>query len=96
MSAFDPHDHPILLPDQDVAGEPDTIGSDLAVVRRVRLMANQQVPVHLNHFGGSAHAEFGSLLYVVEPVAGFTTRNRIQDFNSGDRSNPCPVGFLGH
>ena len=54
------------------------------------------IPGTINHFGGSAHAEFGSVLPVVEPVSGFTTRTRIQDFNSGDRSNPCPVGFFGH
>jgi hypothetical protein len=54
------------------------------------------IPGTINHFGGGANAEFGSALRVVEPVGGFTTRTRIQDFNSGDRSNPCPVGLFAH
>ncbi len=54
------------------------------------------IPGTINHFGGSAHAEYGSLLRVVEPIPPFTTRSRIQDFNSGDRSNACPVGLFGH
>jgi hypothetical protein len=54
------------------------------------------IPGTINHFGGSANAEYGSVLRVTEPVAGPTTRTRIQDFNSGDRSNPCRVGLFGH
>ncbi len=52
------------------------------------------IPGTINHFGGSAHAEFGSLLRVVFPVPGPTTIDPIQDFNSGDRSNPCPIGLF--
>jgi hypothetical protein len=54
------------------------------------------IPGTIDHFGHSSHAEYGSFLRVTEPVAPFTTRTRIQDFNSGDRSNPCPVGLFGH
>ena len=54
------------------------------------------IPGTINHFGGSAQAEYGSLLRVVEPIPPFTIRSRIQDFNSGDQRNACPVGFFGH
>ena len=54
------------------------------------------IPGTIDHFGGSAAAEFGSVLRVVFPVPGFTTAESIQDFNSGDRFNPCPLGpFFG-
>jgi hypothetical protein len=47
------------------------------------------IPGTVNDFGGSSTAEFGSLLQVTFPVAGFTTVNRFEDFNSGDLRNPC-------
>ncbi|MBV9808931.1 MAG: hypothetical protein JO286_17235 [Solirubrobacterales bacterium] len=47
------------------------------------------IPDTIDHFGGSAAAEYGQLLRVVFPVPGFTTVNPISDFNSGDRFNPC-------
>jgi len=54
------------------------------------------IPGTFDHFGGSAAAEFGSLLRIVFPVPTFTTAEAIQDFNSGDMPNACPVGpFFG-
>ena len=50
------------------------------------------IPGTINHFGGSSTTEYGGLLRVVFPEPGFTTSDPIQDFNSGDRSNPCPIG----
>jgi hypothetical protein len=47
------------------------------------------IPGTVNDFGGSSTAEFGPLLKVLFPVAGFTTVNRFEDFNSGDLRNPC-------
>ena len=46
----------------------------------------------INHFGGSAKAEFGRLLSTDYPSPGFTITNRINNFNSGDLRNACPVG----
>jgi hypothetical protein len=46
------------------------------------------IPGTLNDFGGSS-AEFGSLLSVLYPAAGFTPVHRFEDFNSGDMRNPC-------
>jgi hypothetical protein len=43
------------------------------------------------HFGGSSTTEFGPLLKSVFPVAGFTTIERYENFNSGDMANPCAV-----
>jgi hypothetical protein len=49
------------------------------------------IPGTTNDFGGSSTAEFGPLLKTVYPRPGFTTVNRFNNFNSGDRQNPCPV-----
>ncbi len=49
------------------------------------------IPGTTNHFGGSSTTEFGQLLTTVYPAAGFTTIERINNFNSGDIPNPCPV-----
>jgi hypothetical protein len=49
------------------------------------------IPGTLNHFGGSSTTEYGGLLRVLFPNAGFTTTDPISDFNSGDRFNPCPT-----
>jgi hypothetical protein len=44
----------------------------------------------IRDFGGSAATEFGQqLLSTTFPVAGFTTVQRFENFNSGDLSNPC-------
>jgi hypothetical protein len=50
------------------------------------------IPGTINTFGGSSKTEFGPLLQTVYPAAGFTTVTRFNNFNSGDRTNPCPVG----
>ena len=50
------------------------------------------IPGTTHHFGGSSTAEFGGLLQTVYPEAGFKTKTLINNFNSGDRSNPCPAG----
>ena len=47
------------------------------------------IPGTVNNFGGSSKAEFGPLLSVLFPVAGFTTVSQFFDFNSGDLRNPC-------
>jgi hypothetical protein len=49
------------------------------------------IPGTINHFGGSSTAEYGPLLKTVYPEAGFTTRALFNNFNSGDRPNPCPA-----
>lgn len=49
------------------------------------------IPGTTNDFGGNSTAEFGPLLRVVYPAAGFTTVTRINDFNSGNLPNPCRV-----
>ena len=49
------------------------------------------IPGTTRHFGGSSKAEYGPLLQTVYPAAGFTTVLRYNNFNSGDRRNPCPV-----
>jgi len=57
------------------------------------------IPGTINHFGGSAKAEFGRLLSVDLPspgATGPTIRNLFDDFNSGDLRNPCPVEFAFH
>jgi len=51
------------------------------------------IPQTINHFGGSSTTEYGPLLQTVYPVAGFTTTLFFNNFNSGDRPNPCPTGF---
>jgi hypothetical protein len=45
----------------------------------------------INHFGGSSTTEFGPLLQTVYPEPGFTTALLYNNFNSGDRPNPCQV-----
>jgi hypothetical protein len=45
----------------------------------------------VNEFGGSSVTEYGSLLSVDFPVAGPTTINQFEDFNSGNIRNPCPA-----
>ncbi len=47
------------------------------------------IPGTTNHFGGSSTAEYGPLLKTVYPEAGFTTTQLFNNFNSGDKSNPC-------
>ena len=47
----------------------------------------------INHFGGSAAAEFGHLLSTDYPSPGFTITTRINNFNSGDLRNACPAGL---
>jgi hypothetical protein len=47
------------------------------------------IPGTVNDFGGSSTAEFGPLLKVTFPVAGFTTVSQFEDFNSGNLKNPC-------
>jgi hypothetical protein len=53
------------------------------------------IPGTINHFGGSAHAEFGGLLRVLFPEPHFKTSSPFSDFNSGDFSNPCQVSGFG-
>lgn len=48
------------------------------------------IPGTVNHFAGSS-AEYGPLLLTTYPVAGFTTVQRYENFNSGDFANPCPA-----
>jgi hypothetical protein len=58
------------------------------------------IPGTINHFGGSAKAEYGQLLQVDFPVVGAngapTTASSIEDNNSGNQPNPCPVGPVFH
>jgi hypothetical protein len=53
------------------------------------------IPGTIRHFGGSSTTEFGPLLKTVYPVAGNTTAEFYNNFNSGDMSNPCPVRVSG-
>jgi hypothetical protein len=50
------------------------------------------IPDTTNHFGGSSTSEFGPLLKTVYPDAGFTTVSEFNNFNSGDKANPCRAG----
>jgi len=50
------------------------------------------IPGTTNKFGGSSTTEYGPLLSTVYPAPGFTTVTRFNNFNSGDRANPCRVG----
>ena len=50
------------------------------------------IPGTTNHFGGSSTTEYGSLLQTLYPVAGFTTTRLFNNFNSGDKHNPCTAG----
>ena len=49
------------------------------------------LPRTTNNFGGSSTAEYGPLLKTVYPEPGFTTKELINNFNSGDMANPCRV-----
>jgi hypothetical protein len=49
------------------------------------------IPGTVNNFGGNSTAEYGPLLKTVYPVAGFTTVRLYNNFNSGDKPNPCRV-----
>ena len=49
------------------------------------------IPGTINHFGGSSTTEFGKLLAVPYPDVGPSITTLINDFNSGDMPNPCPV-----
>jgi len=50
------------------------------------------IPGTVNNFGGSSATEYGSLLQTTYPGAGFVPIHRINNFNSGDIPNPCPIG----
>jgi len=50
------------------------------------------IPGTTNDFGGSSTTEFGPLLLTVYPTTGNTTVSRFNNFNSGDRPNPCTAG----
>ncbi len=54
------------------------------------------VPGTIDHFVGSANVEYGRLLRVAFPEAGFTTSDQFEDFNSGDLRNASPVGPVFH
>jgi hypothetical protein len=54
------------------------------------------IPGTINHYGGSSTAEFGHLIRTVYPAPGFTTVSFINNFNSGDLPNGCPVSNGGH
>jgi hypothetical protein len=49
------------------------------------------IPGTVNDFGGSSTTEYGPLLRVIYPVAGFTTVNQFTVFNSRNMRNPCPA-----
>jgi len=49
------------------------------------------LPGTTNDFGGSSATEFGPLLRVPFPEAGFTISRVFVNFNSGIMANPCPV-----
>jgi hypothetical protein len=50
------------------------------------------IPGTTDTFGGSSTTEFGPPLRTVYPVAGPTTVTLIDNFNSGNRPNPCRTG----
>jgi hypothetical protein len=47
------------------------------------------IPGTTNHFGGSSTTEYGPLLKTAYPEAGFTISRFFNNFNSGDKPNPC-------
>jgi hypothetical protein len=53
------------------------------------------IPGTINHYGGSSTTEFGQLLRTVYPSAGWTTVSFLNNFNSGDLRNGCPVSNNG-
>jgi hypothetical protein len=50
------------------------------------------LPGTVNHFGGSSTTEYGPPLKAPYPNTGFKIIRLIDNFNSGDMQNPCPVG----
>ena len=52
------------------------------------------IPGTIDHFGGSSTTEYGPPLKTVYPEPGFQTETLIDNFNSGNLANPCPVGFF--
>jgi len=51
------------------------------------------IPGTINDFGGSSATEYGTVpLATTYPGPGNTPFVRFNNFNSGDQSNPCPVG----
>jgi len=50
------------------------------------------IPGTIDHFGGSSTAEYGPPLRTVYPEAGFQPKTLIDNFNSGNLQNACPVG----
>jgi len=52
------------------------------------------IPGTIDHFGGSSTTEYGPPLRTVYPEAWFQPETLIDNFNSGDLANPCPVGFV--
>jgi hypothetical protein len=50
------------------------------------------IPGTVNNFGGSSASEYGPLLLTTYPGPGFVPFQRFNNFNSGDMTNPCPVG----
>jgi hypothetical protein len=49
------------------------------------------IPRTTRTFGGNSTAEFGPLLKTLYPAAGFAPVRRFNNFNSGNKSNPCRV-----
>jgi hypothetical protein len=49
------------------------------------------IPGTIDRFGGSAHAEYGPLLFTVYPGPGFTPVRETNNFNSGDQPNVYPI-----
>jgi hypothetical protein len=47
------------------------------------------IPGTTNHFGGSSTTAYGPLLRTPYPEAGFTITRFFNNFNSGDKPNPC-------
>jgi hypothetical protein len=50
------------------------------------------LPNTVDNFGGSSTTEFGPLFPALYPGPGPTPLTMIDNFNSGDQTNPCPVG----
>jgi hypothetical protein len=53
------------------------------------------IPGTTNDFGGSSTTEYGPLLVTAFPEPGPTIMHLIDNFNSGDLPNPCPVFHSG-
>ena len=50
------------------------------------------IPGTIDHFGGSSTTEYGPVLHTLYPEPGFQPETLIDNFNSGDLRNACPVG----